>query len=382
MSEEHFFEQQTASSLIKASIVSSYFPDYCRIITRKHRPTCLRYIDLFAGPGLYDDGKPSTPLLVAKECYKDPFLRNNVWMLFNDNQYCDKLKSNFLAEYPVGTFSHEPFFADRTVGESESVTSFLTKPTMKNGFNETPSLLFFDPFGYKGMETTILAEFLKNWGNEIFLFFNSKRINAALENDKFEDNMRSLFPKTFDEIHIERAMKFTVPERLRLIIDKLGQEYEHILKGKVYYTAFKFQEEDIETTSHFIVHLSKSSKGYELIKTIYNDFANVGTVFDGVNTYTFDAKKQKDSLAEELFDMDSINIDSLKNQIFNQYRFKFINTRVLFDEHQKDTEYSAYHYTQALRRLVEEGKAKTHFTDNIQHRVSVLISNNCFVKFE
>ena len=253
---------------------------------------------------------------------------------------------------------------------------------MKNGLNETPSLLFFDPFGYKGMETTILAEFLKNWGNEIFLFFNSKRINAALENDKFEENMRSLFPTTFDEIHVERALKLTVPQRLRLIIDKLGQEYERILKGKVFYTAFKFQEEEIDTTSHFIVHLSKSSKGYELIKTIYNDFANVGTVFDGVNTYTFDAKLNNNSIAEELFDLDSINIDLLKDRLYNQFRFKVMSTKALFDEHQKGTEYSAYHYTQALRRLVEEGKAKTHFSDNIQHRVSVLISDTCFIKFE
>ena len=232
------------------------------------------------------------------------------------------------------------------------------------------------------METTILAEFLKNWGNEIFLFFNSKRINAALENDKFEENMRSLFPTTFDEIHIERAMKFSVPQRLRLIIDKLGQEYERVLKGKVYYTAFKFQEEDIDTTSHFIVHLTKGSKGYELIKTIYNDFANVGTVFDGVNTYTYDAKLKKENIAKELFDLDSVNIDVLKEQLYNQYRFKYICTKRLFDEHQKDTEYSAYHYTQALRRLVDEGKAQSHFTDNIQHRVSLLISDSCFIKFD
>lgn len=32
------------------------------------------------------------------------------------------------------------------------------------------------------------------------------------------------------------------------------------------------------TTSHFIIHLTKGAKGYELVKTIYNDFANVGTV--------------------------------------------------------------------------------------------------------
>ena len=381
MGEEHFFEQQTESSLVKASIVSSYFPDYCKIITNRHHPKYIRYIDLFAGPGIYDDGHFSTPLLIAKECCNNVFLKNNVRMLFNDNVYCEKLESNFLQHYPNGTFKNKPFFANRTVGESETITNFLTKSTMVGGYNEYPSLLFFDPFGYKGMETMILAEFLKNWGNEIFLFFNSKRINAALENDKFESNMRSLFPTTFNEIHIERAFKCTVSERLRLIINKLGKEYERILKSKVYYTAFKFQEEDSETTSHFIVHLTKGSKGFELIKTIYNDFANVGTVFDGVNTYTFDAKRLKENIAGELFDHNSLNIDLLKEILYKTYRDTSICAKDLFDEHQKGTEYSAYHYTQALRRLVSEGKAHSQFTDNINHKVSVLLSSTCFIKF-
>ena len=57
-------------------------------------------------------------------------------------------------------------------------------------------MLFIDPFGYKGIETTVLAEFLKNWGNEIFLFVNTKRIHPALENEKFDSLMNDLFPTT------------------------------------------------------------------------------------------------------------------------------------------------------------------------------------------
>lgn len=85
MKVNHFFEQQTMSSRIKANIVSEYFPKYCNIIINKHEPKELRYIDLFAGPGKYDDGNVSTPLLVARNCLRNSFLQQHVRFIFNDN---------------------------------------------------------------------------------------------------------------------------------------------------------------------------------------------------------------------------------------------------------------------------------------------------------
>lgn len=380
MKDNNFFEKQTPSSKIKASIISEYFPSYCNIITKIHKPKEIRYIDLFAGPGIYEDGNPSTPILIARGCNKSDFLRQNVRMYFNDNEYKEALEHNFYKEFPKGTFAHEPFFADRTVGEAGKITDFLCKSTMNNNKNDYPSLLFIDPFGYKGIETTVLSQFLSYWGNEIFLFVNTKRIHPALENDKFEPLMKDLFPSTLEQMRQNRKYTSSVPERLQLIIDSLGQEYETILKNKVYYTAFKFQEEDSEATSHYILHFTKGKKGFDLIKTIYNDFANVGTIFDGINTYTFDAKKI-DSHDIELFDTDSENIDKLKNELFEIYTTKEISAHNLYEEHHPRCLYSRSHYTLALRRLVDEGKLTATYTDDKEHKVSVLISKYCILKF-
>jgi hypothetical protein len=43
--------------------------------------------------------------------------------------------------------------------------------------------------------------------------------------------------------------------------------------------------------------------------------------------------------------------------------------------------YARSHYTEALRRLVVEDKMSAEFTDNRQHKVSVLISKECLLKF-
>jgi len=380
MKEDKFFEKQTISSKIKASIVSEYFPSYSKIIAKKNKPKAIRYIDLFAGPGLYEDLNPSTPILVARHCKKDEFLRKTVWMIFNDNKFIDTLENNFKKEFPENTFAKKVHFGRRTVGESQEITDFLIKNTHSGKNNDYPSLLFIDPFGYKGIETTVLAQFLKNWGNEIFLFVNTKRIHPALENDKFEPLMRDLFPTTLEKIQQDRRFKLSVSERLSLIINSLGEEYQSILGEKIYYTAFKFQEEDVAATSHYILHITKGAKGYDLIKTIYNDFANVGTIFDGVNTYTFDAKKF-DNPVNELFDFASMNVDKLKEELYKAYRGKQISANSLFDQHHTTNLYSRSHYTRALRRLVEEGRITSVYTDGKKHIKTVLIIKECILKF-
>ena len=381
MKENQFFEQQTMSSRVKASIVSEYFPKFCNIIINKHKPKELRYIDLFAGPGKYEDGNASTPLLVARNCLKNSFLQQHVRFMFNDNTYKEQLEANFLAEFPNGTFAINPFFANRTVGECESITKFLTKNTHRGRCNEAPALLFIDPFGYKGIETNVLAQFLQNWGNEIFLFINTKRIHPALENEKFEPLMRDLFPTTYEKIKLDRKFKQSVSERLQLIIDNLGAEYQKILGKRVYYTAFRFQEEDADTTSHYILHLTKGERGFDLIKTIYNDFANVGTIFDGINTYTFDVKKINNPISE-LFDMGEQNIDNLKQDIYALYRGKKISAFDLFEEHQITGNYCRSHYAKALRKLVSEGLLEASFIDEKNHIVTVLISKDCILNFK
>lgn len=378
--ETDFFETQTPSSRIKACIVSEYFPDYCKIITSRYPPKEIRYIDLFAGPGLYGDGSVSTPILVARRCVTSEYLKSKVRFIFNDNFHKNSLQHNFTSEFPKGTFFNEPRFGDKTVGEDDAIRRFLRLNTHVDSRNACPALLFVDPFGYKGIETEVLAKFMANWGNELFLFVNTKRIHPALENEKFHNLMQDLFPTTLNSVRRDRRFKQNTSERVSLIVNSLAREYENLLGQKVYYTAFKFLEEDSDTTSHYILHLTKSSRGFDLVKQVYNDFANVGTVFDGVNTYTFDAKKLINKTGE-LFDFNNLNIEKLKVDLLQKYGKRTITASRLFEEHQKNSLYTRTHYVQALRQLVAEHKVRSRFTDGKEHRKTVLVSEACELHF-
>ena len=185
----------------------------------------IRYLDLFRA-GKYEDGNLSTPLLIAQSCANDPLLKEKVRLLFNDNKYSEQLKANFESKFGKNAFALEPRFGNKTVGEDEEILKYLTTDFTKNGKNLYPTLLFFDPWGYKGINTLVLAKFLEGWGNEIFLFVNTKRIHAAIENDKFEDLMLALFPTSIDNIRKDRKYKASVQERLNLIIENLADEFK------------------------------------------------------------------------------------------------------------------------------------------------------------
>ena len=379
-----FFKKQTDSSRVKAAIISEYFPQYCKIVSRRHTPQRFGYFDMFAGPGIYDDGSLSTPLLIAKNCYEDQFLRERVWMVFNDMAFGDKLKENFEKYYQSGTFANEPFFADRTFGEWPKIDTFLTRNTMQGFYNECPTVLFIDPWGYKHINTRVLTQFLTQWGNEVFIFINTKRLNAAFENVKFQDDLKIVFPLTYSDVRADKKLQGSVEERHKFMINKLAEEFRRILGGVVFYTAFQFREEDQMTPSHYLLHITKGAKGFDLVKQVYSRYANVDRVLegmDGVNTYTFDPKSIKDNT---WFDDDfkQENINKLKKELCKAYKGQTFVAETLFNNDQRNRLHSRTHYLMAFRQLYDDGKIDVQYTDGKNHKASVLISPWCNITFK
>ncbi|MFK7797065.1 MAG: three-Cys-motif partner protein TcmP [Aureispira sp.] len=379
-SNKNFFDKQTPSSRIKASIVASYFYPYCKIIDSGNQQKEIRYVDLFAGPGLYKDGKPSTPFLIADQIIKDTQLLSKVRLVFNDMNYSQELEENFNNRYYIKAFKKDTRFGNLTVGNSQEIDEYLSKSSMDNRKNKHPSLLFVDPFGYKGINPKVLAKFMENWGNELFLFVNIKRIHAAIKNSKFEDLMKILFPTNFDRIRQERRYTANPSERLNLIMDNLGDEFKSLIGNKLYVTSFKFKEEDSRATSHYLMHLTKHPKGYELIKQTFHDFDNIGASLEKAGTYTYDAKKMDIPVGQIQFE--DQNVVNLSNELSNVFARQQVTVVDIFKKHQSNSKYCGTHYVKAIRRLVNDNKASAIRTDNVNHRELVVMSENCKITFK
>ncbi len=160
--EEKFWASQRPESRVKALLVSDYFPQYCRIVDRG-KGEGFAYIDLWAGRGKYGDGNLSTPLLLADIIAKDVYLKEKITFAFNDLNNIEILKKNFKDRYGDQTFAKKPRWGNYDVEKSEVIKKYFNKIHNTDKVNN-PTLLFFDPFGYAGIDTLGLANFLKPWG--------------------------------------------------------------------------------------------------------------------------------------------------------------------------------------------------------------------------
>ncbi len=86
MEREVFFEVSKEQSLVKARIVEKYFGAWSKVIIpwAKKYDRKIAYIDLFAGPGRYNDGSKSTPLLILESAINNVDLSNMLVTIFND----------------------------------------------------------------------------------------------------------------------------------------------------------------------------------------------------------------------------------------------------------------------------------------------------------
>src|SRR2546423_1355672 len=175
---EEFFAESREQSRIKSRIVAKYFWAWAKVILARVPGAQKRiaYVDLFAGPGRYEDGTPSTPVLVLERAIAEPDFRQALVTVFNDKTpaFAHSLKEVIRSISGIERLRYEPRVEGEEIGQK-----------IAEGFQKTrlvPTLLFADPWGYKGLYLALIASVLRNWGSECIFFFNYNRVNPGLNN--------------------------------------------------------------------------------------------------------------------------------------------------------------------------------------------------------
>ena len=118
---EDFFEAPEIQSVIKTTLVTHYFKAWSKIMLPRagRSGNRIAYVDLFSGPGQYDDGSPSTPLWVLDDAINDPRLRNCLITTFNDKNadYAGQLRANIAALPGIETLKYPPQVTNIEVGK-------------------------------------------------------------------------------------------------------------------------------------------------------------------------------------------------------------------------------------------------------------------------
>lgn len=258
-----FFEDQKAQSRVKSDIVVKYFKAWARIMAaqvQNQQDPRLVYIDLFCGPGKYDDGSVSTPLLIVEHVIQTPELQEKVIALFNDEdaKRTAELEKNIDALPGIKKLKREVEI--RTGPVDDELVKFFA------GINMVPAFSFIDPFGYKGVTLELLQALMRGWGSDMVLFFPFDRINAALTNPKVTKHVDALF----GEERANRLRELTSgmhPERREaLVIEEFADALRE--RGYEYIIPYVFEYEKRERTSHYLIFVTKHPLGYKIMKNI------------------------------------------------------------------------------------------------------------------
>ncbi len=144
--ENNFFLEQREQSQIKARIVAKYFSAWASVILNTQKkyntmPQRMAYIDLFAGPGRYNDQSKSTPIMVLETILANPDLSERMITLFNDKDAKNvvSLKNAIIQIDGIEKLNHTPIFFNEEVGEE------ITK--LFHRFRGIPTFFFVDPWG-------------------------------------------------------------------------------------------------------------------------------------------------------------------------------------------------------------------------------------------
>ena len=151
MSATRFYEAPEQQSIIKTQLVAKYFGAWTTLmLARSNEPSGrIAYIDLFAGPGKFDDGKASTPLRLLNYAIKNPVLCARLVTMFNDKDpiLAARLQTEINALPDIDKLKYKPNVTNITIGS--------TLVDQLRGMRLVPTLFFIDPWGYKGLSLVL-----------------------------------------------------------------------------------------------------------------------------------------------------------------------------------------------------------------------------------
>jgi len=350
MANNSFFDQPTEQSLVKIEIVTKYFWAWANVIISqaqkrpgKKKAENIAYVDIFSGPGRYQDGSKSTPLLILERAIAEPKIRELLVTFFNDidpnnTQSLDQA----IASLPdIHTLRHKPIIFNKEVGE-EIIQD------IKNNIKSAPTLFFIDPFGYKGLSINLIGSVISNWGSDCIFFFNYNRINMDLNNRFVKEDMNSLFGKERANALREKLKPMQPEERESTIVEAICQALKDV--GGSHVQNFCFKKSSGSRTSHYLIFVSKDKLGHSIMKDIMAKKSSIFT--QGVPSFEYNQSQAAIQLS--LFDFQPI--DDLENMLLDEFAGQTLTMEQIYNQHHVGKRYISKNYKEALKKLEQQGK--------------------------
>lgn len=345
---EDFFKEQEEHSRIKACIVTDYFWAWAQVMIGVQNRYAgsrklLAYVDLFAGPGKYDDGSESTPLMIMRTALEKLELCERLVTIFNDKDERNTaaLRAAISALPGIEKLKHPPQLYTSEV--DESLVRYF------EGMRHPPTLLFVDPFGYKGLSLRLIRSFLKDFGCDCVFFFNYNRINSGINNAVVLTHMQEIFGVERAAQLQQRFMAQSARpiQREALIVDEMKTALEEM--GGQYVLPFRFRSPDEARTSHHLFFVSKDFLGYSIMREIMRKHSH-----DTERVAKFEYNPT-DASIPSLFEL-LRPLDDLEDMLLKDCAGTINTINSLFKSHSKGKPFVLKEYKEVLCLMEKAGK--------------------------
>ena len=336
---ERFFEERQEQSEAKARIVTKYFSAWARVImpSAQRNGGKIAYIDLYAGPGRYKDGAASTPLLVLQTAINHTQMSQMLVSYFNDaeNNNIKTLEKEIRKLPNIENLKYSPIIRCGEI--DDEAEQYFTQTQL------IPAFSFVDPFGYKGLSLKIVKGVIKDWGCDCVFFFNYNRINAGITNNNVSRHIDALFSKARAD-KLRQTLPGRPPQfREAAILEALAQEIKDL--GGQYVLPFTFKNRAGTRTSHKLIFVSKSFKGYEIMKDIMAKESS--TQDEGVPSFTY---CPADASMPLLFSL-AQPIGQLRDSLQHYFAGQEVTLQEVYETHSVDTPYIKKNYREVIKQL-------------------------------
>lgn len=338
-----FFNDSREQSAIKSAIVAKYFWAWAKVIipTMKMRGGKIAYVDLFAGPGRYKDGTKSTPLLILESALADSDMPSMLMAVFNDKdpENASSLEKEIERLPGIDHLRHKPRIFCEEIG--------LQLPALLRELSDVPTLLFLDPWGYKGLSQRLVNSVLRNWGCDCIIFFNYNRISMGVTNESVHHHLEALLGA--ERLHrLQNSTAWLAPhDRELLIVEEMSQALKEM--GGKFVLPFRFRNDVGNRTSHHLFFVSKHFRGYEIMKGIMAKESS--TAEQGVASFEYNPADVRCPLLFEL----GRPLDDLEGLLRQRYAGVRIGVQMLYEEHSVGKPYTKSNYKHVLSGMLDRG---------------------------
>ncbi|APX99736.1 hypothetical protein BWR22_05235 [Lacinutrix venerupis] len=242
----------------KVKLFGDYIQKYLNIICNDRYTKHIHIIDLFSGPGIYENGGEGSPVIALKKIKqtyyqfinKHPEKSPKIHCHFNDiDQNRIKTLENNIKDKKL----HYPNFGNLNLINKDYTEIVNELPSKFRAFKDTKAFVFIDPFGYKDVKAQHILNLLDcNNNSEVLLWLPIQFMYRFSKNGT---------PDVLENFNSQLGINDEKLKNEWEYINALKEGFENFIGKEYFVDSFTLKKE--ENTVFCLFFFSSHIRGYE-----------------------------------------------------------------------------------------------------------------------